>query len=158
MDLSLDNLEVVARLAVALLLGGLLGFEREWHGKAAGLRTHMMVSLGAATFTIVAFGMYDRVIELAPSVARVDPLRVIDGIVGGIGFLGAGTIIQARGSVEGLTTAGSIWFVGAVGVACGGGQYVVAGIAVAMALLVLVGVGALERLFPEREARRRRQR
>jgi putative Mg2+ transporter-C (MgtC) family protein len=144
--------EAALRLGLALVMGGLLGFEREYHRKAAGLRTHMMVSLGAATFTLIALELYAQVSAAdAGSAARVDPMRLIEGIIGGIGFLGAGAIIQGRGSaVEGLTTAGSIWFVGSVGVAIGGGYYPIAALAVVAGLVVLAGMGLMERLLPRR--------
>lgn len=139
------ELEPVIRLALAVLLGGLLGLEREWRRKAAGLRTHMVVALGAATFTVVGAEVYAGVIEAGPEVARVDLLRVAAAVIGGLGFLGAGSIIQGRGSIEGLTTAGSIWLVGAVGVAAGAGEYVTALAAVVLGLLVLSPVDLLER-------------
>ena len=149
MGFDVTPAEVALRLGLAIVLGGALGYEREFHDKPAGLRTHMMVALGAATFTLIAMELFARVTAAPPGeVARIDPMRLLEGIIGGIGFLGAGSIIQARGSVEGLTTAGSLWFVGSVGVAIGGGYYVTAGLAVAAALLVLAGVGVLKRFLP----------
>jgi len=150
-DLHPDRFEIVVRLCAAVLLGGALGFEREWRGKEAGLRTHMMVALGSAAFTLVATEMYARLVAESETVARVDLLRLVEGIVGGIGFLGAGSIIRSRGSVEGLTTAGSLWFVGSVGLAAGGGHLWIAVSATALALFVLVVVGYVEhRFLPER--------
>lgn len=149
MDVTCSAGEIALRLGLAIVFGGLLGFEREYHGKAAGLRTHMMVALGAATFTLLSLEVYAQVsVAGADSAARVDPMRLIEGIIGGIGFLGAGAIIQGRGSVAGLTTAGSLWLVGSVGVAIGGGFYVIAALAVVAGLVVLAGVGLVERLLP----------
>lgn len=145
--------EAALRLILAIVMGGLLGFEREYHRKAAGLRTHMMVALGAATFTLIALELYAQVSAAgADSAARVDPMRLIEGIIGGIGFLGAGAIIQGRDTVAGLTTAGSIWFVGSVGVAIGGGYYSIAALAVVAGLVVLAGMGLMERLLPRRSS------
>jgi putative Mg2+ transporter-C (MgtC) family protein len=141
MPITLDPFDMVARLALAVLMGGVIGFEREWSHKPAGLRTHMMVCLGAATFTLVA----EFLIPPPGDPYRVDPTRLVQGVIGGIGFLGAGTIIQSRGSVHGLTTAGSLWFTGALGVAVGAGAYILAGSALVLALVVLTLVGLLGR-------------
>jgi putative Mg2+ transporter-C (MgtC) family protein len=155
MEVTLDWGEIALRLAVAIGLGGVLGLEREWHGKPAGLRTHMMVSLGSASFTVVALEVYGELIAGGTDLVRPDPLRIIEGIIGGIGFLGAGSIIQSRGSVEGLTTAGSLWFVGSVGVAVGTGNYGIAAIAVVMGLVVLQVIGYVEKVFERRLGDRR---
>lgn len=132
-----------ARLGLALALGALLGWEREHEKKPAGLRTHMMVSLGSASVMLATVGV------LAPGLfpndyVRLDPTRVIAGVVGGIGFLGAGTIIRSRGSVAGITTAASIWVTGAIGVACGLGAHSLALLTGIGAFLVLRVVGAVE--------------
>lgn len=110
----------------------------------------MMVSLGAASVTLSVFHL----MILAggdEQTTRMDPVRVIEGVVGGIGFLGAGTIIRSRGSVEGITTAASIWVAGAVGLACGVGSYYVTFVTVFFALLILWAVGILERRWMEGE-------
>ena len=106
---------VVARVAVAALLGALLGWERERAGKAAGLRTHMLVALGAALFVLF---------PAEAGMAIADLSRVIQGVATGIGFIGAGTILKRPESeqVEGLTTAASIWLTGAIGMSVGAGQ------------------------------------
>ena len=119
------------RLFVALLLGGLLGIERHFHGRWAGVRTHMMVSLGAAIFTIAA-------LTTAPNDTN-EVTRVIQGIAAGIGFLGAGTIIKLSTEVEvkGLTTASSVWMAAAVGTVAGLGEYALAAASGLMALIVL---------------------
>src|SRR6478735_730034 len=102
---------VVLRLIVATVLGGLVGWEREASHKAAGLRTHMLVAIGAAAFTIAGLDL-----EQAIGTGRAEgTTRVLQGIVQGIGFLGAGQIILSRGSVHGMTTAVGIWVIGAIG-------------------------------------------
>ena len=141
--------EMLGRLALALVLGGLLGAQREALRKPAGLKTHMMVSLGAASFTLVTLHLFARLDGSGPSF-RSDPLRIVEGVIGGIGFLGAGTIIQARGSVRGITTAATIWVVGAVGVACGGGEFELAGTVAGLAFLILTVIGNIERRFHPR--------
>jgi putative Mg2+ transporter-C (MgtC) family protein len=153
-DISIGWAESVVRLALAIVLGGALGLEREWSRKAAGLRTHMMVSLGAASFTLVALEVYGELVRGSHEIARPDPLRIIEGVIGGIGFLGAGSIIRGAGSIEGLTTAGSLWFVGSVGVAVGTGNYRIAAVAVGMGLVVLQGIGWIERRFATKDDER----
>lgn len=144
--------DVVLRVCVATILGGVVGIERERSERAAGLRTHAMVGLGAAAFMIIsAFGFRD--ILGAPAVA-LDPSRVAAQIVTGIGFLGAGTIIFQREMVRGLTTAASIWAVAAIGAAVGGGMYVLAASTTALTLGVLAGLKPLEnRWFRGRHGR-----
>ncbi|MGH7788081.1 MAG: MgtC/SapB family protein [Candidatus Binatia bacterium] len=142
MDQPVSLLDVVLRMFLASALGAVVGFEREVKSKAAGLRTHAMVSLGSAVFTLAALEMYQ--LTLADSATKGDPTRIIEGIVGGIGFLGAGQIIQSRGSVHGVTTAAGVWVVGAVGVACGGGYYALAGLTVGFALLIMAGLAVFE--------------
>jgi len=144
MDLVVSASELVLRLALSLVYGAVIGWDREAHRKPAGLRTHMMVSLGSASFMLVT-------LELARATAtdafgaRPDPTRIIEGVTAGIGFLGAGSIIQSRGSVEGVTTAAGLWVVGAIGVACGGGHYVLATTTAVFALAILSGLSFLDR-------------
>jgi putative Mg2+ transporter-C (MgtC) family protein len=135
-----ELLRVSARLLVAALLGGLLGWERSRAGKAAGLRTHMLVALGAAVFTIAP-------IEAGMSVS--DLSRVFQGIAAGIGFIGAGAILKVASEreIHGLTTAAGIWLTAAVGMAVGAGRVWLPLIAVAIALVVLASVGYVERRF-----------
>jgi putative Mg2+ transporter-C (MgtC) family protein len=137
--------EIVIRIVAAVACGGLLGWERERHNRPAGLRTHMMVALGGAAFTMLALTMFHA--TLGKAGADLDPLRVVQGVVGGIGFLGAGTIIQSRGSVKGVTTAATIWVVGSIGVACGGGFYAIALTTVVAAYLILTAIGRIEGLW-----------
>ncbi len=133
---------VLVRITLATLLGGVIGWEREARHKAAGLRTHMLVALGAAVFMMAALQLDDLT---AAHGGNRDASRTVQGIVQGIGFLGAGQVILSRSSVHGMTTAIGIWVMGAVGVACGAGFYALSVIATAFALAVLHGAAALER-------------
>jgi len=114
------DLELMLRVVLAFVLGGLIGYEREIIQRPAGLRTHMLVAAGSAAFTVA--GIYGFVGE---GTVR-DPARVAAQIVTGVGFLGAGTIWRTSSTVRGLTTAASIWLVAAVGMLSGGGMYVLA--------------------------------
>ena len=137
---------VVLRLSCAAVLGGLIGFERERAGKAAGIRTHMMVALGAALFVLVPTG-----VGLAPG----DLSRVIQGIAAGMGFLGGGTILKrtSESDIEGLTSAATIWFTGAIGIAVGVGQVWLAVVGVVSAWVVLSVALVFDR-WVHREPRR----
>lgn len=147
MDKILDILAsdgvFMIRLVVAMVLGGLIGLERQTRGRAAGLRTNILVCIGSAA-VIVAFQKLSIETTLgAESVIRMDPSRVAAGVITGIGFLGAGTIIKSSDFVRGLTTAASIWVVSAIGVTVGLGEYP---IAVVLTFLVLVALYVLHRL------------
>ena len=120
-------------LLLAVFLGGLIGVEREIRGKAAGLRTNILICLGAAIFTIVSKSL----------AGTGDVTRIAAQVVSGIGFLGAGAIIQDRGGIHGLTTAATIWLVSSIGVCCGAKEYAVAGVSTIIALLVLLVLGKL---------------
>lgn len=122
----LSEADLVLRLLAAVVLGAVVGWEREASEESAGLRTHMLVSVGAALFTVVSL-----------SVAGADPARIAAGVVTGIGFLGAGAIFRAKDHVKGLTTAASVWTVAAIGVASGMGYYTAAIITTAMVFAVL---------------------
>ncbi|MBU0747929.1 MAG: MgtC/SapB family protein, partial [Gammaproteobacteria bacterium] len=121
---------IVVRLGMAGLLGGLLGWEREHAGKAAGVRTHMLVAMGAALFVLVS---------QQAGISPADNSRVLQGIIAGVGFLGAGTILKgdAESQVKGLTTAAGIWLTAAIGVAAGLGQEATAVLTTGLALVVL---------------------
>ncbi|HUH16387.1 MAG TPA: MgtC/SapB family protein [Methylomirabilota bacterium] len=129
-DLSIaTEINLALRLTVGLVLGAIIGFERELHRQPAGFRTHSLVSLGAALFTVVsAFGFTGDL---------VDPTRIAAQIVSGIGFIGAGTILQYRGHIRGLTTAASLWSVAAIGTAAGAGLFVVAITGTVLILVIL---------------------
>jgi putative Mg2+ transporter-C (MgtC) family protein len=143
---NVSDIEMLLRAVFAMLGAGALGWERERYGKPAGLRTQMMVGLGSAMFTIMSLRLYHASLQDGSS-GQFDLLRTIAGIVGGIGFLGAGTIIQAQGSVKGITTASTIWVVGGFGIACGLGYYLLAGTTLLLALTILVVFGRLEERF-----------
>ena len=141
---------------MAAALGSVIGFEREIREREAGLRTHILVAVGAALFTIVsAFGFRDILGSSGPSVlVRLDPSRIAAQIVSGIGFLGAGAIIRQGLSVRGLTTAASLWVVAAIGMAAGAGYYAGAVLATALGLVALwplraVAYRLIERVRPE---------
>jgi putative Mg2+ transporter-C (MgtC) family protein len=146
----------LGRLAIAAALGSVIGFEREFREREAGLRTHLLVAVGAALFTIVsAYGFRDILGASGPSVlVRLDPSRIAAQIVSGIGFLGAGAIIRQGLSVRGLTTAASLWVVAAIGMAAGAGFYAGAVLATGLGLIALWPVRVLayrviERIRPE---------
>jgi len=134
---TLSNWELVARLAAATALGAALGIERELREHEAGFRTHLLVCLGSAVFTVVsAYGFTDFLVG-GTAVVRADPTRIAAQIVTGIGFLGAGAIIRDGMNVRGLTTAANLWVVAAIGIACGAGYYAAALVGAALALLAL---------------------
>jgi putative Mg2+ transporter-C (MgtC) family protein len=143
---------VVVRLGVALVLAAVIGWERESEGKRAGLRTHMMVGLGAALFIIVPLEAGNRA-DLASGVQTEHITRVIQGIVAGIGFLGAGTILQLREQreVRGLTTAASIWLTAAVGMSSGAGWLWPALTGTFFALVILLVLQGAERWIRPRK-------
>jgi len=119
---------VLIRLMLAILLGGIIGYEREQQGKAAGLRTHILVCLGAALFILL--GDTSGAVDDAMS-------RIVQGVIAGIGFLGAGTIIKNAQDVRGLTTAASIWFTAAIGVGVGLGHVALSLFSTLLAVMVL---------------------
>jgi putative Mg2+ transporter-C (MgtC) family protein len=140
--------EVILRLVLAVLFGALIGFNRSRHNKPAGLRTMALISLGSAAFTLIGIEAVIQLSELqrgAESLAsgvsssiNLDSSRIIAGIVGGVGFLGAGAIIQSRGRVQGMTSAASIWVTSTIGVSVGLGLYVLASTITFIAFLVLI--------------------
>jgi putative Mg2+ transporter-C (MgtC) family protein len=148
--------EVLLRLALAAVLGAAIGVERELREREAGLRTHLLVSVGSALFTIVsAYGFREFLVN-GGSVVRADPTRIAAQIVTGIGFLGAGAIIRQGLSVRGLTTAATLWVVAAIGMAAGAGYYSAAAISTVLVILSLWPLRlAAHRIFvrfrPERE-------
>lgn len=146
MDLAITSstwLDTVIRLGLASLLGGIIGMDREASGKPAGFRTNILICVGAALLTELSIDIAARWVEIHGTVA--DPARIAAQIVSGIGFLGAGTILQSRHGVRGLTTAATIWVVAAIGMAVGGGAYflaIVATVGVAVTLVLLARVEA----------------
>jgi putative Mg2+ transporter-C (MgtC) family protein len=142
----------VRRIGVAALLGGAIGFEREWKGHWAGLRTHMMVAIGCAIFIICGLE--------AAGEQRESVTRVIQGIASGIGFLGAGTILKLdkKQEIKGLTTASSIWLAASLGTIAGLEQYGLATAAAIISLFVLGVLGPVEKFFEARQAKNRKER
>jgi putative Mg2+ transporter-C (MgtC) family protein len=136
--------QIVVRLALAALLGGLLGYEREHAGKAAGVRTHMLVALGSAFFVLVPAQV---------GITSGDLSRVLQGVITGVGFLGTGTILKGsrKGEIHGLTTAAGIWFTAAVGIAAGLGREASAVLGTLLALLILTIVPNLVLKRPAQE-------
>lgn len=132
--------ELALRLGIAALCGAALGLDRELREKPLGLRTFMLVSLGAAAFSILTLEIVG---VLENGNLRMDPTRVIEGVIGGIGFLGAGAIIHGRGRVRGATTGAGIWVVGAIGMAAGFGLYVHALVFTALAVCIMTLLGLL---------------
>ena len=145
--------EFVLRLFVAALLGGVIGLEREYRAKEAGVRTHFLVALGSALFMIVsAYGFEG---AIASPEHRWDVSRVAAQVVSGIGFIGAGTIIfhKSENVVRGLTTAAGLWVTAAIGLACGGGLYI---LAIASTVLVLLGLEVFRIILQKFEKKRNR--
>lgn len=141
----ISEYDALLRIAVAALLGGAIGYERELHAKPAGVRTHMLVAEGAALF-MVASALIGQ--EFGPTSAalgmRVDMSRIAAAIVTGIGFLGAGMILRTRDRVGGLTTAAGIWVTAGVGMLVGAGYYVVPIFGTAVAVFIIVVVRRIE--------------
>lgn len=148
MDVS--EWETVARLGVACVLGGALGIEREVQGHAAGLRTHMLLSLGAAVFALVSVTGFDAFIAGSQSNVRVDPGRIASYVAAGVGFIGGGAILKRDDHVRGLTTAASLWVAAAIGVACGLGLWLIPLVAAGFALVSLAILRPFSRWFDRR--------
>lgn len=140
---EIPEVEVAARFGLALLLGAIIGLDREARNKAAGLRTHMLVALAATMFTVVTFELFARFAQEGDN-ANLDAIRIIEAVTAGVAFLAAGAIIQSRGAVRGLTTGASMWMAGAIGVACGSGLFVIAIIGTVVAVVVLTVIGRLQ--------------
>jgi putative Mg2+ transporter-C (MgtC) family protein len=154
---TLSWYDALGRLALAAALGSIIGLEREFREREAGLRTHLLVALGSALFTIVsAFGFHDVLTHDPQVVVRLDPSRIAAQIVSGIGFLGAGAIIRQGLSIRGLTTAATLWVVAAIGMAAGAGFYSVAIITTVVALVALwplryIAYRMIDRVKPEED-------
>ena len=133
--------EMIIRLLLGGLMGGVIGLEREFRAKEAGLRTHFIVALGSALFMIISQYAFS---------GRFDAARVAAQVVSGIGFIGAGVIIFQKNVVRGVTTAAGLWVAAAIGLACGAGMYVVAGAATLMTVLCLEAMHLLHRRIAER--------
>ena len=126
--------DLIIRIFLASILGGLIGLEREYRAKEAGFRTHFLVALGSALFMVVSQYGFHQILTSQANV-RLDPSRIASQVVTGIGFIGAGTIIFQKHVIRGLTTAAGLWVTSAIGLACGAGMYI---ISIASTLLVLI--------------------
>src|SRR5690242_2040606 len=146
MDLGSDYLQMLYRLLAAVGAGACIGYERSFHGRPAGLRTHVLVCLASAVLMLVT--VYEDHWVRTPGEARLDPTRMAQGIMTGIGFLGAGVIVKEGLNVRGLTTAASIWITAAIGVLAGVGFYFPMAFAVVLTLLVLAVFRLIEMRVP----------
>lgn len=145
----LNVYDIAIRLMIATVLSGVIGYEREVHGRAAGLRTTILVGVGSCLIMLTSMNLH----TMYQGIANVDPSRIPAQIVSGIGFLGAGTILRFHASVRGLTTAAALWAVAGIGIAIGSGFYVAAYLATAFIFIVLVALSHLElkiKRIPER--------
>jgi len=149
MDLKIlwtPEVQLLVKLLLVAVFGGVIGFEREYFGKAAGLRTHCLVAVASCLFMEVSTGIF----ELYKTQVLVDPSRIAAQVVSGIGFLGAGAILRSGVSVKGLTTAASLWAVAAIGLACGVGLYVAAICTTAIVVIILCLFSKLEARITKR--------
>jgi putative Mg2+ transporter-C (MgtC) family protein len=146
MGLGADHLEMLLRLLAAVAAGTCIGYERSFHGRPAGLRTHVLVCLASSVLMLVT--VYDDQWVRMAGDSRLDPTRMAQGIMTGIGFLGGGAIVKEGINVRGLTTAASIWITAAIGVLAGVGLYVPMTFAVLIALLVLTVFRMIEQRVP----------
>jgi len=145
----IENIDVIYRLILAVILSGLIGLEREMHGREAGLRTHILVGVGASLIMLTSIYIASQYGVGNPA----DPGRVAAGVVTGIGFIGAGTIIRSRASIKGLTTAASLWATAGIGLAIGSGFYLGALITTILILFSLIFLGKIERFIHCKEVR-----
>ena len=138
---------VVARLLLAAIFGAAIGFEREWRNRPAGLRTHILVCVAAATFAILTIEIIHAPMFTSDALGdavKVDPIRVVEAVTAGVAFLAAGVVIFTRGQVHGLTTGAGMWLAGAIGVASGLGLWQIALFTTLLALVVLALLYAFE--------------
>lgn len=142
-----DNLEILIRLGVATILGVLIGLEREFINKSAGLRTQTLVCIGAALYTVMSIYAFEPRMNPDGSYVPADPARVAAQIVTGVGFIGGGVVLKSGSSIYGITTAASLWISAAIGMACGCGNYYIATLGTFVSLLILLNLGFVERKY-----------
>ncbi len=135
----ITQIDLIIRLIIAAILGGVIGIERETANKPAGLRTYVLVSMGSAMFTLITL----QAMEVWGDIGQYNPLEVIGSVLVGVGFIGGGVIMQEKHSVKNITTAASIWVAAGIGVATALGAYIAAGAAVIISLVALIGFGGL---------------
>jgi putative Mg2+ transporter-C (MgtC) family protein len=134
---------IAARMLLAAVLGAIVGFEREWRKRPAGLRTHILVCLAAAVIAIITLELAHGPDFTAPT-TRLDPVRTIEAVTSGVAFLATGFIVFARGHVVGITTGAGLWLAAAIGLACGFGYWQIGGLATLLAVIVLGVLRILE--------------
>lgn len=145
----LADTEVMIRLLLSLVLGGLIGLERQLHRRAAGLRTHILVCLGSCLIMLTSLYVFDIYKDKVP----LDPARIASGVITGIGFLGAGAIIREREGVKGLTTAASLWVVAGIGLAVGCGFWKAGAFTAVLSLIALLFLRQVEARVLDKEER-----
>jgi putative Mg2+ transporter-C (MgtC) family protein len=136
--------ETIIRLLLGTIMGGLIGYERQVHGRPAGFRTHMLVCVASVLIMIVSEFYYYRA-AVDPTFIRIDPARIAAGAITGIGFLGAGVIVKMGATVTGLTTAACLWMVSAIGLSVGAGLYLASGVGFVLTFFALLVMRALEK-------------
>ncbi|HSH35981.1 MgtC/SapB family protein, partial [Schnuerera sp.] len=137
-----NNMEVVLRIILSAIIGGLIGIEREVNNRPAGLRTHILVSVGSTLVMLVSINGFNNPITGLPA---GDPARLAAQVVSGVGFLGAGTIMRTKGDIKGLTTAASLWVCAGIGLAIGNGYYLGAVVTASVVLITLMSLGKFEK-------------
>lgn len=155
LDTSTPFAVIALRLAAALLLGSVLGVEREWRERPAGLRTHILVCVASATFALVAIEIVHQP-EFSSDALRTDPLRLVEAITGGVAFLAAGFIVFFKGEVHGVTTGAGMWLAAAIGLAAGLGLFSIAALATLLGILTLTLIRRFEYWFDLKEKGRPR--
>jgi len=145
-----DHEIVIIRLSLALLAGAIIGLERAFHGRPAGLRTHSLVCVSSSLLMLLTAFQWDLLAGVPVDTIRVDPTRMAQGIMTGIGFLGAGVIMREKLTIRGLTTAASVWMTAAIGILVGMGFFSAAFYATFMTLIILGALGWVERKMPTR--------
>jgi putative Mg2+ transporter-C (MgtC) family protein len=143
---GLAPLELFLRLAIAGVFGAVIGFDRQLKNKPAGLRTHTLVSLAAALFTLITFELYFDLTKRGEA-EGADPIRIIEAVTSGVAFLAAGAIIRSGGNVHGLTTGANMWLAGAIGVACGAGFYTLAVLGVVFSVIIITLLQRFEKHY-----------
>lgn len=141
--------ELALRLIAAIFMGALLGIDRDTKNKPLGVRTYGLVSIGACGFAIVSLELA-ALAETRAGIAAIDPSRAVQGLIGGVGFLGAGAIFRSGDEVSGTATGAGIWAAGVIGLCCGFGFFVFAGMVLASAWLMFAALGTLVKLFAEK--------